>query len=440
MGSRLHDNLLRMRPFAGGPMRLHQAQRHKAGVKAGMIGFWVSAVAMAGMVAVVLLQSLLRARGPIEAATPDLDVYRDQLAEVGRDLARGTLTPADGDRLRLEVQRRMLDAHRVQSSETALAPSRTLSLVAGVVVLALLAAGALYWTLGVPGYPDLPLSERLANADATYNARPTQDQAEAQQPPYVQPATLEPQLAALLTKLRDALKTRPDDLQGHLLLAQNEASLGNFVAARKAQEDVIRLKGAAVTPDDLSFLAYTMVRAAGGLITPQAEQVVVRLLKLDPRNGWGRFYSGLMFVEIGRPDRAFALWQPLLAESPPDAPWYDPIHGQIADIAAAAGINYTLPNAAPAPGPDAAAGAAAAVMSDADRTAMIRTMVDGLEARLASDGGPVEDWSRLITSLTVLKDLPRATAAYAAAQSAFAGKPGDLAALQAAAKRAGLVP
>jgi len=71
---------------------------------------------------------------------------------------------------------------------------------------------------------------------------------------------------------------------------------------------------------------------------------------------------------------------------------------------------------------------------------MIRTMVDGLEARLTSDGGPVEDWSRLITSLTVLKDMPRATAAYAAAQSAFAGKPGDLAALQAAAKRAGLVP
>ncbi|MBC7480182.1 MAG: c-type cytochrome biogenesis protein CcmI, partial [Pseudorhodobacter sp.] len=122
----------------------------------------------------------------------------------------------------------------------------------------------------------------------------------------------------------------------------------------------------------------------------------------------------------------------------PDAPWYDPIHGQIEDIAVAAGINYTLPDAAP--GPDAAAVADAASMSDTDRTAMIQTMVDGLEARLKTDGGPVEDWSRLITSLAVLKDMPRANAAYAAAQAAFAGKPGDLSALQAAAKKAGLAP
>ena len=403
-----------------------------------MIGFWVSAAAMAGLVAMVLLQALLRARDQDMAATPDLDVYRDQLAEVGRDLVRGTLTQVEGDRLRLEVQRRMLDADRAMAATSAPPPNRHLPLIAGVVIVALLAAGGLYWDLGVPGYPDLPLSERLASADAAYAARPSQDQAEAQQPPFAPPADLDPKLAALLTQLRGALKTRPDDLQGHVLLAQNEASLGNFAAARKAQQAVVRLKADTTTADDLSFLAYAMVRAAGGLVTPEAEQVVVQLLKRDPHSGWGRFYSGLMFAEIGRPDRSFALWQPLLADSPPDAPWYDPVHRQIEDIAAAAGIAYTLPDAAP--GPDAATVAAAAAMSNTDRTAMIATMVDGLEARLNSAGGPVEDWSRLITSLGVLKDLPRAKTAYAAAQAAFAGKPGALSALQAAAKNAGLAP
>ena len=405
---------------------------------AGMIGFWVSAAAMAGLVAMVLMQALLHARGQDMAATPDLDVYRDQLAEVGRDLVRGTLTPAEGDRLRLEVQRRMLDADRAMAATSVPPTSRQLPVVAGVVIAALLTAGGLYWDLGVPGYPDLPLSERLASADAAYAARPSQDQAEAQQPPFVQPADLDPKLAALLTQLRDALKTRPDDLQGHVLLAQKEASLGNYAAARKAQDTVVRLKADTVSADDLAFLAYTMVRAAGWLVTPEGEQVVKKLLKRDPRSGLGRFYSGLMFAEIGRPDLTFPLWQPLLAESPPDAPWYDLIHGQIEDIAAAAGIAYTLPDAAP--GPDAATVAAAAAMSDTDRTAMIATMVNGLEARLKSEGGPVADWSRLITSLAVLHDMPRAQSAYAAARAAFAGKPGALSALQAAAKTAGLAP
>ncbi|MBC7738160.1 MAG: c-type cytochrome biogenesis protein CcmI, partial [Candidatus Saccharibacteria bacterium] len=308
------------------------------------------------------------------------------------------------------------------------------------------AAGWIYQSLGVPGYPDLPLSDRLANADAAYNARPTQMQAETDQPAFVQPEGLGP----MIPKLRAALATRPDDLQGHVLLAQNEAALGDFAATRRAQEVVVRLKGADAGPDDLAFLAYAMVRAAGGLVTPEAEKVLIDLLKMDPRNGWGRFYSGLMFAEIGRPDRTFALWEPLLAESGPDAPWYLPIRSQIADIAPAAGVNYTLPEeqAAPdvatgpdaAPGPDAAAIAGASAMSETDRNAMIANMVDGLETRLNTEGGSVEEWSRLITSLSVLQNTDRAQTAYVAAQAAFAGKPGELSALHAAATQAGIAP
>ena len=152
-----------------------------------MIGFWVSAVAMAGLVALVLLQALWRARGQAEVAAPDMAVYRDQLAEVDRDLARGTLTTAEGERLRIEVQRRLLEADRASTRAVAPPPSRLMPVVAGMVVLALGAAGWIYHSLGVPGYPDLPLSDRLANADAAYNSRLTQDQAEAGSPPLSSP-------------------------------------------------------------------------------------------------------------------------------------------------------------------------------------------------------------------------------------------------------------
>ena len=198
-------------------------------------------------------------------------------------------------------------------------------LVLAALALCLGAGIAIYGVLGVPGYPDLPLQTRLAAADQAYSDRPSQDAAEAGQPPFSQPTDIDPELAAMIDKLRAAVANRPGDLTGHALLAQNEAALGNFVAARKAQAVVVRLKSSQVTGDDLSLLAQFMIVAAGGVVTPEAEQVLIECLRIDPRNGWARYYSGLMFAEIGRPDRTFGLWEPLLREGPADAPWIKPI-------------------------------------------------------------------------------------------------------------------
>ncbi len=401
-----------------------------------MIGFWMSAGAMVLMVALVLVQALRQGRRMQSApGAEDLLVYRDQLAEVDRDLTRGTLAPAEADRLRTEVQRRMLDADRAHRSDKPTAAGRSFLPAVAVVVLGLGAAAGLYAQLGAPGYPDVPLSQRLALADQAYGERPSQDAAEAAQPAYVPPSDIDPEFAGLIDKLRTAVASRPDDLMGQTLLAQNETDLGNYAAARRAQTALVTIKGDAATAADLSELASLMVTAAGGIVTPEAEQALIRTLQLDPRDGWARFYSGLMFAQIGRPDRTFDLWEPLLAEGPGDAPWLPPIRDRIEDVAFAAGVNYT-PTAAF--GPDAAAVAAAADMTEQDRQAMISTMVDGLQGRLMSEGGSLDEWVRLITSLGVLSEPDRARDAYAQAQVAFAGQPGELAALQAAAQQAGV--
>ena len=401
-----------------------------------MIGFWISAGAMVLLVALLLVQAMRHAGATAYPAdgSADLAVYRDQLADVERDLGRGVLGQPEADRLRLEVQRRMLEADRQSGSQLAPMPQAPFGL--GLVVLSVcLGAGvAIYFGLGVPGYPDLPLTARLAIADEAYQNRPSQDAAEAAQPAFVPPVDIDPALAAMIDQLRGAVASRPDDLLGHTLLAQNEASLGNFAAARMAQEGVVRLKGADVTGEDLSALAQLMVAAAGGTVTPEAERVLIQCLQIDPRNGWARYYSGLMFAQIGRPDRAFSLWEPLLREGPNSAPWIRPISSLIERVADAAGIAYAAPSA----GPDAAAVVAASEMSEADRQAMIAAMVDGLEARLNGEGGPVEDWVKLITSLGVLAEVDRAAAAYQRAGVVYAGLPGELAALKAAAVQAGV--
>jgi cytochrome c-type biogenesis protein CcmH len=91
-------------------------------------------------------------------------------------------------------------------------------------------------------------------------------------------------------------------------------------------------------------------------------------------------------------------------------------------------------SAAPAPGPTAAQMAAAADQPPAERTAMIRGMVDRLAARLRQDGSDVDGWVRLVRSYKVLGETEKSRAAAAEAQQALAGDAGKLQQLNAALK------
>lgn len=402
--------------------------------------FWAAAGGMGLAVAALFLLALRRARAEIAAAADfDLKVYRDQLAEIDRDLTRGTLPPEEADRLRTEVSRRLLDAdrHAQQASRKASTAGVTL---AATLILALI--GSSYWLylrLGAPGYPDLPLAARFAMSEEMRANRPSQAEMEltaaATRPAPVQP---EPEFAELMDRLREAVAERPDDARGLELLAANEARLGNLGEARAAMENLLRIKGNTATGDDHAALAELMIMAAGGLVSPEAETELTRALTLDARNGTARYYYGLMAAQVGRFDRTFALWRPLLDEGPADAPWIAPIRAQIEDVAMRAGVQFTLPAALP--GPDAGAMAAAQDMSTEDRQAMIEGMVAQLGERLATEGGTVEEWARLISSLAVLNRMDDAQEIYAEALTKFEGSPSQQSFLREQALNAGLTP
>jgi cytochrome c-type biogenesis protein CcmH len=415
------------------------------------MAFWIVSVAMALGVAALMALAMVRARrgGTLDSGTADVQVYRDQLAEVDRDLARGVLSPDEAEQVRIEISRRLLEADRKMAAgeDEARAPSRATSAVA-LVVGAVVVGGAvaLYWRIGAPGYPDLPLAARIEAADAARANRPTQAAAEAEMAARVPSVTnADPRHLQLVEQLREALAERPDDLTGYTLLARNEAALGNFAAARAAQERVIDLKGDSATASDYSDLADLMILAAGGFVSPEAEQVLVQALRRDPQNGTALYYSGLLYAQTGRPDRAFAVWRPLMEGSPPDAPWYLPIRAQIEDLASRAGVNYTPP---PPPmragtgdglrGPTAEDIEAAGDMTAEDRQAMIENMVAGLSDRLATEGGTAEEWARLITALGVLGRTDEARAIADEATTAFAAEPDSLPLIEAARQRAGI--
>ena len=77
-------------------------------------------------------------------------------------------------------------------------------------------------------------------------------------------------------------------------------------------------------------------------------------------------------------------------------------------------------------------------MTPEERLEMIRGMVGQLSERLYADGGSVEEWARLISSLGVLGDTEKAKEAWDKAQVAFAGQEDALSALRSAAEQAGV--
>lgn len=405
--------------------------------------FWLAAGGMTLVVAALLLLALMRRRGPEPVpGSEDVQVYRDQLKEIGRDLERGTIPAEEGERLRTEVSRRLLEADRQLAAARPAreAPSTATAVIALALVVVFAAAVMLYQRLGAPGYPDLPIAERLADARAAMANRPDQAAAEKQVPPVPAPQNVDPAFLQLMEKLRKAVADRPEDVTGHRLLAENELRLGNFHAAWVAQGEVVRLKAATATAQDYADLADMMILAAGGYVSPEAETALKEALKRDPKNGVARFYAGLMFGQNGRPDLTFQLWKPLLDEGPADAPWIAPIRGQIEAVAAAAGVRYSLPPATGANGPSAADVAAAQNMTPEERQQMIRGMVAQLADRLDSQGGSAAEWARLIGAYGVLGETEKARAAWEAAKAAYAGKAGDLATIDAAAGAAGLSP
>jgi len=402
--------------------------------------FWATAMVMTLAVAAVLVRALLRGRtAPTAGVAYDLRVYRDQLAEIERDGARGLIGADEATRLRSEVSRRVLAADRALAASVAdPAGSRRGALVVAALVVVLM-AGAFwgYWRLGVPGYADMPLKARIAAADELRANRPSQTEAEAQVPASAPPEGLDPQYLDLVAKLRLTVAARPDDVQGLALLANSEAQVGNFAAAYGAQARVVAIKAADASGDDHALLAEMMILAAGGYVSPTAEAALSEALKRDPENGLARYFYGLMLAQIGRPDQGFEVWRVLLETSAPDAPWVDTLTGQIGDLAAMAGVNYQPP-ASDLPGPSAGDMAAAANMTDAERTSMIEGMVAQLNDRLASEGGTAQEWARLIGAYGVLGKTEDARRIWDEAQTRFSDKPDDLAVVRASAARAGV--
>jgi cytochrome c-type biogenesis protein CcmH len=394
--------------------------------------FWAVAAGLAGLVAFVLLKALRRVPGQPEAvAEADLAVYRDQLGEIDRDMARGTIGPEEAARLRAEVGKRVIEADKLRGRGPAEGGTAPTGILVAVILAAVIPGGiASYWFLGAPGYPDMALQARLAALDEGIRSRPSQE-AELARQDRARDAGLDAKLAAELAAVTDvgALRER----------FRTEFEGGSMQAAVRVQERILALQGDDAPGNDHANLALALVAEAQGYVSPEAEEELRKALQRDMENQLARYLVGEMFLQGGRYDQAFRFWRPLAETGDPAAPWTRTIRERIGEVAELAGVTYVPPET-DAPGPSAGDMAAAADMTPEERQQMIEGMVAQLSERLATEGGDVEEWNRLIRSLAVLERLDEAQKIYDEAKAKFEGRPAELSFLRLAAVDTGLNP
>lgn len=375
----------------------------------------ISVVLTLAVLAIVMLPLLRGMRTVAERGDFDRAVYRDQLEELDRDLARGLIGEREAKAARVEIQRRLL-ATDASTAPGAAAPRRGGSprLALAVSVLVAIGGAGLYLGLGSPTLRDTPFAGRTAQANAPATG------AEDKEAPHAD-------TAAAARQLEEKLKADPANRDGWELYARTEAALGDWKKALAAFRQAIDLgaKGA----DVYESYGEMQVLAAAGVVSPAARDAFMTALQTDPKTSVARYYLALADSQAGEARKAIDAWLALAAEVPNDSQMHAEIGRNIASAAQSAGIAVPpLPKGTPGAaqaesGPTPEQVANAADMPPAERDKMIRDMIAKLAARMQAEPNNLDGWVKLGQAYAVLGDTKKAVDAF---DQAIRLKPDDL--------------
>jgi cytochrome c-type biogenesis protein CcmH len=263
--------------------------------------FWALAAILTAVVTIALLAPMARssrASAASGAAAHDLEVYRDQLAEIERDEAAGLIDKTEADYARTEVSRRMLRAAKAEGSGKSRSKlGSTAALRIAVLLFVPAVALATYLASGAPDLPHQPLASRMAEP-----ATPTALSGNAP-----------PEVAELIARAEQHLANNPDDGRGWDVLAPIYARVGRLEDSRTAYANAIRLLGA--SPARQSGFGETLVALAGGVVTEEARLAFESAREMEPEDPKAAFFLALALAQEGRADRARDAFQTIAERS-----------------------------------------------------------------------------------------------------------------------------
>jgi cytochrome c-type biogenesis protein CcmH len=285
--------------------------------------FIIVAVLLVGAALLFVVPPLLKreAEESVERRTLNITVYRDQLAEMERDLQNDVLTQDQYQQGRQELERRLLDD--VEDAPESPAPAATaaprtarVSAVVLAVLVPLLAVGG-YLLLGAPGILSPQLAASLPGGGGTVTSGGGGE------------ADAAHQIGQMVARLEQRLAAQPDDAEGWAMLGRSYLVLERFDDARVALEKAVALN--LKTPDLLVDYADALAMASGQSLEGRPLELIKQALAQDPNNHKGLWLAGTAAYERADYKGALDYWRRLYALVPKGSEAARAMEGNIAE-------------------------------------------------------------------------------------------------------------
>ena len=258
--------------------------------------FWMISILLLAVAMLFIVVPLWRGsakNNAVQRDTANLEIFRDQIAEMDMDLRNGLLTQEMYDQGKRELQSRLLSEVPETQSENTSAERGSLKVLAIVlsVILPLSAVG-LYWKLG--NQHALLQQESTVNAEGFGGVHS----------------------ASELKALEDKVESKPDDAESWLMLARSYSAMERFQDAAHAYDKLTQL-----VPNEAQLwvdYADVAAMAAGKTLKGKPTQLLDKALVLDPENFKALALSGSAAMERGEYAVTIKYWEKLLKMIPSD--------------------------------------------------------------------------------------------------------------------------
>ncbi|MDR3159859.1 MAG: c-type cytochrome biogenesis protein CcmI [Zoogloeaceae bacterium] len=257
-----------------------------------ILTFSLAALTLIFVVCALLLPSLLRpSRATQEKSAVNLDILREQLAELASERAAGRLTESALIEAQTELKRRILEESASPAAQVAapFAPSPKTAIA--LTLLLVVSSVALYGALGQP-LALLPEIQNAQRADAAKDSMSAEE------------------LRVAVERITAHLEKNPEDTKGWIMLARAYKILERPADAAAAYARIEeKIDGDAdLLADYAEMLAMSSETRMQGKPQALAEQA----LKLNPQHAHALFLAGMAALEAGKKQEAAAYWEKLL--------------------------------------------------------------------------------------------------------------------------------
>ncbi len=275
-----------------------------------MTAFWVVAgifivVALLFVIPVLLRSKRNESQEQIERQAANITIYRDQLAELERDLRDDTLSREQYGSSKQELQKRMLqDVSENGESVTHLVPTSRHGVVAGIIVTLVIPLAAIYLYLVIGDTRGLLPQSQLANATQFSQNGAGGEEGHID-------------ISSMVESLAARLRENPEDIEGWVMLGRSYAIMERFDDASATYAKLVQM-----VPDNPQFLsdyADMLAMINNGSLLGKPAEMITRALAIDPNFPKALALAGTLEFEQDKFDQAVAYWERLLSAIPADS-------------------------------------------------------------------------------------------------------------------------